>query len=222
MVRAVLAGMPDPICLADLDGTILVLNPAAERILDAAGVHEAASVYGLVEVLAKRLTDLDALAGALLSVHADPLCVLRGDVQLRGSGRVVSYYSAPLQLPADQGLAFGRLFVLRDVTAERQMACAVDQFVESASHALRTPLTTIVGYLEGLLCDAFGELAPDQRRALEIVERNTTRLLEVAALLLTLAQADAGRPASQQAGLAPLPAALEEPGLALPPPPHAA
>ncbi|MEK7295321.1 MAG: ATP-binding protein, partial [Actinomycetota bacterium] len=49
-------------------------------------------------------------------------------------------------------------------------------FVATVSHELRTPLTSISGYLELLTTGYAGELTEEQRRMLEVMDRNTNRL----------------------------------------------
>ena len=67
-----------------------------------------------------------------------------------------------------------------------------DDFVASVSHELRTPLTSINGYLD-LMLEESDELAPDQRQYLNVVRRNSERLLRLVGDLLFVAQVDAGR-----------------------------
>jgi signal transduction histidine kinase len=65
-----------------------------------------------------------------------------------------------------------------------------DEFVALISHDLRTPLTSIMGYLE-LTLD--GDLSQDQRGYLEIVDRNAGRLLRLVNDLLFVARLEAGQ-----------------------------
>jgi signal transduction histidine kinase len=67
-----------------------------------------------------------------------------------------------------------------------------DEFVSLVSHELRTPLTSIRGYLE-LMIEEQGDLTPEQRRFLTVVDRNSQRLLDIVGDLLFLAQIDAGK-----------------------------
>ncbi|MDQ4094978.1 MAG: HAMP domain-containing histidine kinase [Actinomycetota bacterium] len=57
-------------------------------------------------------------------------------------------------------------------------------FVAGASHELRTPLTSIMGYLE--LVEESGDLTTEQRDALRVVDRNTTRLYRLVDSLLQM------------------------------------
>jgi signal transduction histidine kinase len=67
-----------------------------------------------------------------------------------------------------------------------------DEFFALVSHELRTPLTSIIGYLELVLDDA-EQLSEDQRRFLEVVDRNAKRLLRLVGDMLFVAQVEAGR-----------------------------
>jgi signal transduction histidine kinase len=82
----------------------------------------------------------------------------------------------------------------------RELDRLKDEFVSLVSHELRTPLTSIRGYVE-LLLEEEGQLHDDQRRFLEIVNRNSERLLALVADLLFLAQIDAGKPAIELASV---------------------
>jgi signal transduction histidine kinase len=66
-----------------------------------------------------------------------------------------------------------------------------DEFVALISHDLRTPLTSIMGYLELTLDD--DNLTDEQRGYLNIVDRNAGRLLHLVNDLLFVARLEAGQ-----------------------------
>jgi signal transduction histidine kinase len=66
-----------------------------------------------------------------------------------------------------------------------------DEFVALISHDLRTPLTSIMGYLELTMDDT--ELTDEQRGYLEVVERNSQRLFHLVNDLLFVARLEAGQ-----------------------------
>jgi signal transduction histidine kinase len=75
----------------------------------------------------------------------------------------------------------------------RELDRMKDQFVSTVSHELRTPLSAIVGYLELVLEGEVGPVPDDQRRFLEIVNRNCNRLNRLVDDILFVALLDAGR-----------------------------
>jgi signal transduction histidine kinase len=73
----------------------------------------------------------------------------------------------------------------------RELDRLKDEFIALVSHELRTPLTSIGGYLELILEEEVGELTTQQRRFIEVIERNAQRLLRLVGDLLLVAQIEA-------------------------------
>jgi signal transduction histidine kinase len=65
-------------------------------------------------------------------------------------------------------------------------------FVSTVSHELRTPLTSISGYVEVLADETVGGLNDRQQQVLNVVARNTDRLMALVEDLLALSQSDTG------------------------------
>ncbi len=59
------------------------------------------------------------------------------------------------------------------------------EFVATVSHELRTPLTSIIGQVEMLEDGEYGDLSDRQTRGLEVINRNSERLLNLIQDLLT-------------------------------------
>lgn len=79
------------------------------------------------------------------------------------------------------GTFAGSVIVFSDVTDLVDALAAKDDFVSSVSHEFRTPLTSILGYVELLLEDDPGN---DQLEPLNIIKRNSERLLTLVSDLL--------------------------------------
>jgi PAS domain S-box-containing protein len=74
----------------------------------------------------------------------------------------------------------GRLYVLRDITREREAERLKAEFYALVSHGLRTPLTSIKGYMELLVQqDETGPLNELQQEFLGIVQSNAQRLVSL-------------------------------------------
>jgi signal transduction histidine kinase len=75
----------------------------------------------------------------------------------------------------------------------RERDRAKDAFVAMASHELRSPLSSIKGYLELLEDVDAGQLTAEQRTFLEVASRNTDRLLGLVNDILDLSRIESGR-----------------------------
>jgi signal transduction histidine kinase len=82
-------------------------------------------------------------------------------------------------------------WVVRDATVHTRLERAKSEFVATASHELRSPLTSIKGFTELLQHDP-GGLSERQREFVEIIQRSTDRLVELVDDLLDVARIDVG------------------------------
>jgi signal transduction histidine kinase len=189
--RAVLDATPDGICLTDLRGNVLLANTPMVELAGALGLPLEGTVFEQLLSAADRMTDPDAYRRGMAAMAADPDGQFEQEYTVAESNRSFLGYVGPVRDAA--GTTGGRVFVLRETTAERQAERLKDELVATVSHELRTPLTSIIGYLELVLGEEDGALAPAQQRFLQIVDRNARRLLDVVGDLLFVAQVEAGR-----------------------------
>lgn len=86
-----------------------------------------------------------------------------------------------------EGGETGAVMVLRDMTRLRRLENIRRDFVANVSHELKTPVTSIKGFVETLLDGAINE--PTQaRRFLEIIAKHTDRLNSIIEDLLSLSR----------------------------------
>lgn len=99
-----------------------------------------------------------------------------------GDGRDQRAFVTTARAMRDGDGAFaGSVIAFSDVTDLVNALAAKDDFVSSVSHEFRTPLTSILGYVEILLADDPEE---SQEEMLEIIRRNSERLLTLVSDLL--------------------------------------
>ncbi len=77
------------------------------------------------------------------------------------------------------------IIVFHDITEIKKLEKIKTDFVLNVSHELRTPLTSIKGFIETM---EEGALSDENRRYLEIIRRNTDRLINVVSDLLALSE----------------------------------
>ncbi len=119
------------------------------------------------------------------------------EFELAGTGRCFRGYTSPVVDPA--GRLVGRVWTLREVTADRELDRMRDAFVATVSHELRTPLTSISGFLEMMEDEEHG-IGDTGRTYLEVIRRSTDRLHGLVEDLLLIAQIEkpGGRPPSRR------------------------
>ena len=100
-------------------------------------------------------------------------------------GRILAVTAAPLGSEAD-----GVVWTVRDVTERARLERAKSEFVATASHELRSPLTSIKGFVE-LLERSPENMSDRQREFVDIILRSTDRLVELVNDLLDVARIEA-------------------------------
>ena len=92
-----------------------------------------------------------------------------------------------------KGEHVGVIVVFRDVTHERQLEQAKDEFVSLVSHQLRTPLTAIRLFVEMVLDEQVGKLNAGQRDYLSKVDTSTNRMIQLVGDFLNTSRIELGR-----------------------------
>ncbi len=99
---------------------------------------------------------------------------------------------APIIDPTNQE-SRGVIITFRDVREERALEEARIGFISTASHQLRTPLTSMRWFSEMLLGGDAGAISEDQKHFVERIYQGTDRMIALVNLLLQLARVEAGR-----------------------------
>ena len=187
--EALLDSTIDGICLTDASGRILFANAPLQRISVELGLPPHGSVTDRLLTLADRTTE-PARFRERMDELARNHTASEDEFELTETGRVFQGGTAPVQRP--DGTLVGRIWTLREVTADRHLERLRDAFVAAVSHELRTPLTSISGFLE-MLADEEHELGPAGRRYVDVIRRGNTRLRRIVEDLLLVAEIEAQR-----------------------------
>jgi signal transduction histidine kinase len=180
----------DGICLTDADGNALISNAPLRRISVEMGLPPTGTVPERLLAIADRTTEPERYKARMRQLAVEPQVVSVDEFELRDSGRVFRGYTAPVDNP--DGSFAGRIWTLREVTADRDLERLRDAFVAAVSHELRTPLTSISGFLE-MLDDEEQQLSESGRSYLSVIRRSTNRLQRIVEDLLLVAQIEAHR-----------------------------
>jgi signal transduction histidine kinase len=179
----------DGICLTDASGRILLTNSPLVRFGVELGLPLHGTVTDRLLALADRTTEPDRFR-LRMNELAENSTASEDEFELTDSGRVFRGYTAPVERP--DGTLVGRIWTLREVTADRRLERLRDAFVAAVSHELRTPLTSVSGFVE-MLADSEHGLSPTGRNYVTVIGRGTARLQRIVEDLLLVAEIEADR-----------------------------
>jgi two-component system phosphate regulon sensor histidine kinase PhoR len=174
--EAVLAGMAEGVLAVDSDRRVISLNRAAGRLLGVGPTE----IMGRVFYEIVRNPDLTRFVEQVLTTRKSQ----EGDLTMRQADERVLQIRGTM-LNDSQGHAVGAVFVLNDVTRLRRLENMRRDFAANVSHELKTPITSIKGFIETVLDGATQE---DSERFLRIVARQADRLDAIIDDLLSLSR----------------------------------
>jgi two-component system, OmpR family, phosphate regulon sensor histidine kinase PhoR len=177
LLRAVVAGLPDPVVALDRDGRVLAVNDRARRLAPALRQGEPVA-------LTLRMPEL---------IEAIGRAAAEGEEQ-----RVVYFERVPLDrwyetivMPVKRAAAATSpdfvLMTFHDLTPLRRVEEMRADFVANASHELRTPLAALLGFIETLQGSA-REDSKARARFLAIMQEQARRMARLIDDLLSLSR----------------------------------
>jgi len=177
-LEAVLYGMVEAVLVVDKDQNILRLNRGAEVLFQV----RAAGAQGRSIQESIRNTDLQHFVRKTLT-EGHPV-----EADLQFPGDPVQYVQAHGSVIRNgQDRLIGAVVVLNDVTRLKQLENIRKDFVANVSHELKTPITSIKGFLETLQEGAIDDPAHAQK-FLSIMQKQTDRLHAIIEDLLSLSR----------------------------------
>jgi len=194
--EAVLAGIADGVIVVDLRGEVITVNPAMGTLLGRS--TEAILGQTVESLMGQDVVEADReMVGRLLRDGE----ITWSGFKFRWGDKTFAASIAPVH--SDTGMVTGMVAVFRDFTREAEIDQMKSLFVSIASHDLRTPLNSILGYAEMLYEGVYGELVGEQHEIVGRVVANTQHMLGLANNLLDRAQIEAGTLTFNYAPLSP-------------------
>jgi PAS domain S-box-containing protein len=191
--QAILESIADGVVVNNSQGQVILMNPAAERILSRSRENLLASdVRHLIEGFDDPgRTAALAVIEDMLTRASSPAQIKVSSVLLERGNRVISAHLAPVIARHDEFL--GVVTIYRDITKEVEADRAKSEFISTVSHELRTPMTAIKGYTDLLFGGAVGALSENQKHFLQVIQNNTGRLIALINDLLDISRIETGR-----------------------------
>lgn len=176
-LKTVLDSMQEGVIVLDRDGGIALFNPTMRQLFNLEERH-----IGRQPIEVIRNADLQAIVDQALSGSAVGKRELR--VLLAGHERFLLVQANSF---AEGTVARGAIVVMYDITNLRRLERVRRDFVANVSHELKTPLTSIGGYVEMLLDGAWSS-DEQAKNFLGIIDANTRRLGKIVEDLLRLSE----------------------------------
>ena len=193
--EAMISSVGDGLVATDRDGKILLMNPAAEKML----LQNAKEVIGknYVETVPAADKEGKIIPGEKRPLHA----VLKQGksftnhsanyyVRKNGSKFPAAITSSPIKY---QNSIIGAIITFRDITHEKEVDRMKTEFISLASHQLRTPLSAIRWFVEMLQNGDAGKLNRKQVELLGDIYQSTKRMIELVGDLLNISRMETGR-----------------------------
>jgi two-component system phosphate regulon sensor histidine kinase PhoR len=193
--EAVLTGMVEGVVALDLDERIIMANDAAAKMLD----FRAENAKGRFVQEIIRNAEVQQFMKRAPGKHPEQLTDF---LSIDGGNRILQACASGIFEP--KGGARGTVVVFNDITRMRKLEMTRREFVANVSHELKTPITSIKGYVETLR-DSEPMEPKERERFLDIIARKADQLTAVIDDLLALArierEADADQIAKEHSGI---------------------
>jgi two-component system, OmpR family, phosphate regulon sensor histidine kinase PhoR len=177
-LKAILSSLAEGVLAVDSRGRIVSVNKAAARLLNIDPIH---ALGRNVEELVRNVGLQQFVRDTLSSDRPS-----EGDVSFPGEGGRF-FHVQGTSLADPQAECAGAVIVLSDMTRIHRLENLRRDFVANVSHELKTPVTSIQGFVEALL-----EGGPDEseqrQRYLGIIAKHAERLNAIIDDLLSLSR----------------------------------
>ena len=185
---AVLGSMVEGVIAVDRDERVVHMNQAAGTML--CTDHEAS--------VGKPIWEITRIRAVVETIAA----ATRGEEEITYEARIVEppreqvieMHASPLR--TSEGKEAGAVVVLHDITELRRLEHLRRDFVANVSHELKTPVTTIKGFIETLRDGALDD-REQAEHFLDIVARHADRLHAIIEDLLSLSRLEQGEEFSE-------------------------
>ncbi|NJN66223.1 MAG: GAF domain-containing protein [Chloroflexaceae bacterium] len=191
-LHQVFSSLPTGLALLDTSGRVLRTNPAWSAVWGIAERPAGQPVHvpiDLVDDLLPRLPDPLLLVQFCTDGQNAPREAQMMNIRLMNPARELQVLSVPTH--DSLGQVTGRLWMVSDVTREREVDRLKNEFVSIVSHELRTPLTSILGFTELLLVRQFSP--SEQRQFIQTVYDQANHLSKLVEDLLSVSRIEAGK-----------------------------
>jgi two-component system, OmpR family, phosphate regulon sensor histidine kinase PhoR len=180
-LETILQQVEDGVLITDMDGQVLLVNSTAREALGLAD----SSAIGQPLAIAIPQPELQIVFSRRASANPQ---LRRSEIALP-DGRVFNAHLTPIE-------AVGYAIVMQDITRLKELDRIKSEFVATVSHDLRSPLTTILGYVD--LIERAGPVTPQQKEFIGRVQNSVQNITALISDLLDLGKIESGMDAQKE------------------------
>lgn len=178
-LEAIMNSMINGIIAVDSTLHIMLMNPIAYKIFSI----KDNDVYGkLFYEIIRNQKILEALETSIKSQQS-----IVEELELEEQTKILRIYTNPIALTEQEEQIIGTLLVIQDITQIRKLEQMRSDFVSSVSHELKTPLTSIRGFVDTLRNGAMEDIKTAEQ-FLEIIDIESERLYSLIHDILSLSE----------------------------------
>ncbi|MFH2060569.1 MAG: ATP-binding protein [Pseudomonadota bacterium] len=178
-LEAVHTSMQEGVIAIDKDERIITVNSAAARIFDFPPAR--LKTRYILEVA--RNVEFQSFIQRALATH-EPV---EDDIVIKkGEDLILNIHSTALY--DTNRLRMGTLIIFHDITRIRRLETMHKDFAANVSHELKTPLTTIKGFIETLQEMLVSKDTEQSEHFLRIIDKNVNRMIDLINDLLALSK----------------------------------
>ena len=188
--QAILEAVADGVLVTGVQAEIMLLNKSATSILRMEENAIDRSLLGLQTYYGEKIihwiSTINDWTNHPSKIKSD--AVISEKINLN-ENQVISVHLSPVIWRNE---FLGTVSVFRDISIEVQIDQLKTDFISNISHELRTPMTSIKGYVEVLLMGASGMINEQQKHFLEVIQSNTNRLKSLVDDILDVSRIESG------------------------------
>ena len=177
-IETILLHMTDGIIAFNMEGEIILINPAAKKFLS---------------IRPEDITFDDIFGKFKLGINMEKIIYLENwtstEQRIQVEDKYMNVFFAPFKNETDR--PNGVIAVIQDITEHVKLDNMQKEFVADVSHELKTPITSIMGYADTLLEGEYDK--ETQEKFLNVIASEARRMARLVTDLLTLSRYDSNK-----------------------------
>ena len=182
-IETILLHMTDGIIAFNMEGEIILINPAAKKFLSIGPEDN---------------TFEDIFNKFKLDINMEKIIYLENwtstEQRIQVEDKYMNVFFAPFKNETDR--PDGVIAVIQDITEHVRLDTVQKEFVADVSHELKTPITSIMGYADTLLEGEYDK--ETQEKFLNVIATEARRMAKLVTDLLTLSRYDSNKKTAQK------------------------